>query len=235
MTGWQRNWPPGWSVEHVDETTSTNAALMAVGPARPDRSVLAAGHQTAGRGRLDRRWEAPADVNLLASLLFHVVPADPGELTRRVSLAALDACRAASTLGALTLKWPNDILAGGAKVAGVLAQRDANGAVVVGVGVNVGWCPAGAAMLGPGIHPADVLATLLLAFDALAPSTSELMARYRGELDTLGRRVRLELPGGGELAGTASDVTADGRLVVLDDCAVTHRVAVADVVHATVV
>ena len=90
-------------------------------------------------------------------------------------------------------------------------------------------------MLGSGIHPADVLATLLLAYDALAPTTTELMARYRGELDTLGRRVRLELPGGGELAGTASDVTADGRLVVLDDRAVTHRVAVADVVHATVV
>ena len=58
--------------------------------------MLVADHQTAGRGRLDRRWDAPPGANLLVSILFHDVPAHPSELTRRVALAAVDACAAAS-------------------------------------------------------------------------------------------------------------------------------------------
>ena len=58
--------------------------------------MLVADHQTAGRGRLDRRWDAPPGANLLVSLLFHDVPAQPGELTRRVGLAAVDAVPATS-------------------------------------------------------------------------------------------------------------------------------------------
>src|SRR6187431_3795401 len=82
---WGRSWPAGWTVEHVAETGSTNADLLATAAARPDRSVLVADHQTAGRGRLDRRWEAPPGANLLVSILFHVVPHHPSELTRRVA------------------------------------------------------------------------------------------------------------------------------------------------------
>ena len=72
----------GWHVRHVAETGSTNTDLLAL-TAAPDRSVLAAGHQTAGRGRLDRRWDAPPGTNLLVSFLFRTVPDDPGELLRR--------------------------------------------------------------------------------------------------------------------------------------------------------
>ena len=227
MTGWDRTWPPGWHVEHVAVTTSTNAVLLDDADRRPDRSVLAAGHQTQGRGRLDRRWEAPPDTNLLASLLFHRVPPDPGAVTRRVSVAAVDACRELRA-DDVALKWPNDVLAGGAKLAGVLAQRQAEGPLVVGIGVNVRWCPDGAARLGVEVDPADVLAALLRAYDALRDDAD---LRYRTELSTLGRRVRVELPSGRTLTGTATDVTVDGRLVVLDDRGATHRLAVADVVH----
>src|SRR5262245_51200128 len=104
-----RSWPPGWTVEHVAETGSTNADLLATAAARPDRSVLVADHQTAGRGRLDRRWDAPPGANLLVSLLFHRPPADPGELTRRVGLAVVDAGRGVAGIAAV-LKWPNDVL-----------------------------------------------------------------------------------------------------------------------------
>jgi BirA family biotin operon repressor/biotin-[acetyl-CoA-carboxylase] ligase len=228
VTGWDRTWPPGWHVEHVAVTTSTNAVLLADAHGRPDRSVLAAGHQTQGRGRLDRRWEAPPDASLLASLLFHRVPADPGVVTRRVSVAAVDACRQLGRLDDVALKWPNDVLAGGAKLAGVLAQRHADGPLVVGIGVNVRWCPDGAALVGVDVDPVDVLAALLGAYDAVG---DDVGARYRTELATLGRRVRVELPSGPALTGTATDVTVDGRLVVLDDSGSTHRLAVADVVH----
>lgn len=227
-----RDWPPGWHVTVVDETGSTNADLLAAAAAgAPDHSVLAARHQTAGRGRLDRRWDAPAGANLLVSLLFRRVPAVPAELTWRVGLAAREAARVVAGVDA-SLKWPNDLLADGCKLAGILAQAHMAGpgapAVVVGIGMNVGWAPGGAAMLGAGIDPLDVLAVLLREYDALP---TDVTGRYREALGTLGRRVRVELPAGDVVEGRALDVEADGRLVVLDDCAVTHRLDVADIVH----
>jgi BirA family transcriptional regulator, biotin operon repressor / biotin---[acetyl-CoA-carboxylase] ligase len=221
-----RSWPPGWTVEHIAETGSTNADLLATAESRPDRSVLVADHQTAGRGRLDRRWDAPPGANLLVSLLFHRVPADPGELTRRLGLAAVDACW--EVVGVVAgLKWPNDVLVGDRKLAGILAQRSAAGAVVVGLGLNVRWAPAGAVHLGADVAPLDVLDAVLGAYDRLPDDVS---ARYRRTLATLGRPVRIELTDG-TVAGTALDVEPDGRLVVLDHCGVTHRVDVGDVIH----
>jgi BirA family biotin operon repressor/biotin-[acetyl-CoA-carboxylase] ligase len=223
--------PPGWTVNRVTETGSTNADLLADAAARPDRSVLVAEHQTAGRGRLDRRWEAPAGANLLVSILFHDVPRQPSELTRRVALAAADACRELAGID-VALKWPNDLLVGEAKLAGILAERNADGSVVVGMGLNVGWAPPGAARLAtsetdPSLTPDVVLAAFLAAYDALPADCHE---RYRAALGTLRRRVRVELPAG-FLEGTAVDVEPDGRLVVVDTCAVTHRLAAGDVIH----
>ena len=87
-------WPPGWTVEHVSRRRAAPTPTCWRPPLeRPDRSVLVADHQTAGKGRLDRRWDAPPGANLLVSFLFRDVPADPGELMRRVALAAVDACR----------------------------------------------------------------------------------------------------------------------------------------------
>lgn len=220
--------PAGWHVHRVAETGSTNADLIAAADdGAPDRTVLVAGHQTAGRGRLDRRWEAPAGANLLASLLFREVPEQhPVALTHRVSLAAVEACRCVAGVVPV-LKWPNDLLLDDRKLAGILAQRTAGGAVVVGIGINVGWAPDGAARLGDEYAPDDVLVALLEAFDALP---DDIGPAYRAALATLGRRVRVELFDG-VVEGTAVDVGSDGRLVVLDDCAISHRIDVGDVVH----
>lgn len=219
-------WPAGWAVWHVARTGSTNADLLAAADDLPDRTVLVADHQTAGRGRLDRRWDAPPGTNLLASILFRTVPADPGALTRRLGVAV---ARAVTALGVddVGLKWPNDVLVGDAKLAGILAQRAPSGAVVVGVGLNVGWAPEGAARLGDAHRPAAVLRDVLTALDALPDDITD---EYRRRLVTLGRRVRVERPADA-LVGTAVDVDPDGRLVVLDECAITHRVDVGDVVH----
>jgi BirA family biotin operon repressor/biotin-[acetyl-CoA-carboxylase] ligase len=221
----------GWQIEWVAATGSTNADLLAAGTAgAPDRSVLAADHQTAGRGRLDRRWEAPAGANLLVSILLRHVPEHPHEMTQRVALAALHACRA--TTGAEpTLKWPNDLLLDGAKLAGVLAQAGSSAAgpfVVVGLGLNVGWAPEGAARLGDDVTPRQVLSALLSAYDALP---AEIADTYRGHLATIGQQVRVELPDARFVTGRAVDVEVDGRLVVLDECAITHRLHTGDVVH----
>ena len=228
--GWSRRWPAGWTVEHVARTGSTNDDLLAEAAQRPDRSVLVADHQTAGRGRLDRRWDAPPGSNLLASILFRTVPADAGTLVRRVSLAAIDAARALTPGVDVRLKWPNDVLLDGAKLAGVLAQRSSAGPVVVGIGMNVGWNPDGAARLGEGIDRAELLAALLERYDALPSETDALHTRYRDELSTLGQRVRVEMSAG-DVVGTAVDVIATGQLLVCDDGGCVHRIDVADVTH----
>jgi BirA family biotin operon repressor/biotin-[acetyl-CoA-carboxylase] ligase len=220
-----------WHVNVVDETGSTNADLLAAAMAgAPDRSVLVARHQTAGRGRLDRTWVAPPGANLLVSVLFRTVPDHPHELTQRVALAALDAAVRMAGVHA-GLKWPNDLLVDGAKLAGVLAQAGVVDGrldhVVVGIGVNVGWAPEGGARLGDGIDPLDVLGALLAAFDALPADVHD---RYRSALVTLGQQVRVERPAD-VLEGRAIDVGRDGRLAVLDACGITHHLDTGDVVH----
>jgi BirA family transcriptional regulator, biotin operon repressor / biotin---[acetyl-CoA-carboxylase] ligase len=215
-----------WLTTIVDETGSTNADLVAAAAAgAPDRTVLMARHQTDGRGRLDRRWAAPPGANLLVSLLFRDVPEHPHELTQRVALAAAKACNEIAGVTP-TLKWPNDLLLDGLKLAGVLAQSG-GGYVVVGIGLNVGWAPDGAARLGDGYDPVDVLDLMLRAFDQLPPDITEM---YRAAVATIGQSVRVELSES-VVVGRALDVLPDGRLVVLDDCGITHRFDTGDVVH----
>lgn len=209
-------------------TTSTNAVLLADATAG-HRTVLVAGHQTAGRGRLDRTWDSPPAANLLVSLKFQPAALSDGVvLARRVGLAAADAI-AATTGASPRLKWPNDVLVAGAKVAGVLAEAGADGAIVVGIGINVGWAPPGAARLA-GTTPEELLVALLGAFDSLPSDIDALHARYRDALATLGQRVRVELPAG-ELLGVAVDVAPDGTLVVRESSGDEQRIAVGDVVH----
>ncbi|MEY2402245.1 MAG: BirA family transcriptional regulator [Ilumatobacteraceae bacterium] len=218
-----------WLITTVDETGSTNADLLTAAAAgAPDRSVLRARHQTAGRGRLDRQWIAPPGANLLVSLLFRDVPEHAHQLTQRVALAGVAACAAIAGVSP-ELKWPNDLLLDGRKLAGVLAQAGGDGPayVVVGIGLNVGWAPDGAARLGEGYDPGEVLALMLDAYDRLPADTTEM---YRSALATIGQHVRVELAGSA-VSGRALDVLPDGRLVVLDDCGITHRFDTGDVVH----
>jgi BirA family transcriptional regulator, biotin operon repressor / biotin---[acetyl-CoA-carboxylase] ligase len=231
-------WPPGWTVCHVDETGSTNTDLLAAlddGTAS-HRFVLVADHQTSGRGRLDRTWEAPPGTNLLVSVAFTHVPQVAATLTQRIGLAVVDGIRSLAPDLALdlNLKWPNDVLLDGRKLAGILAQRSMeSGAIVVGVGLNVGWAPDAAAKLDGKIAPvtvSHVLSAILASFDALPADCAD---RYRSALDTLGREVRVELPGDRLLLGRATDVDPTGRLVVEEPDGTVHHLDVGDVIHAT--
>jgi BirA family biotin operon repressor/biotin-[acetyl-CoA-carboxylase] ligase len=140
-------------VRWFEELDSTNRYL--VNEARRGAGeglVVVADHQSAGRGRLGRRWEAPPGANLLVSVLLRPqLPLASRHLASAVvALAAADACVA---LGAVTvdLKWPNDLLVGGRKLAGVLAEAELGGTsaegaedsspIVVGIGINVAWPP----------------------------------------------------------------------------------------------
>jgi len=221
--------PPGWVVRRVDVTGSTNADLMAAGFAgAPHRSVLVADHQTAGRGRLDRTWEAPPGANLLVSILLRDGLDTLQAATQRVAVAAARACEQVAGV-VPELKWPNDLLLDGRKLAGILAQvgmvDGAPAFVVVGLGLNIGWAPHGAARLPVGDRD-RVLAAVLAALDALPADVTD---EYRARLGTTGRQVRVEVAGE-TFVGRAIGVDDAGRLVV--DTPRGRRVVDAgDVVH----
>ncbi len=124
----------GRDYRYVESTPSTQLLLP---PDAPEGAVVVAGEQTAGRGRLGRRWLAPPGTSLLCSVQLR--PEVPGERLPELTGVAARAC--AESIEALTglraeLKFPNDVLLGGRKTAGVLAEaRD--GRVVLGIGVNV--------------------------------------------------------------------------------------------------
>ncbi|MDQ1438067.1 MAG: BirA family transcriptional regulator [Acidimicrobiaceae bacterium] len=191
--------------------------------------MCVADHQTAGRGRLGRIWEAPPGSALLCSvLLAPALPVDRFHLvTAAVALAGLGAVEALTSVRAF-IKWPNDLLVEpGAKLAGVLAEAEVP-SVVVGIGMNLTAAPEGAAMLGFGDRDA-VLASLLDHLSPLVADWSTVPGLYRRACGTLGRVVRVELPDE-TFTGVAADVTDDGHLLV-DVGMCLRTVAAADVVH----
>jgi len=136
---------------YVESTPSTQLLLA---PDAPEGAVVVAGEQTAGRGRLGRRWLAPAGTSLLCSVQLRplVDPRRLPELTGVAAYATAEAIESVSGLAA-EIKEPNDLLLGGLKVAGVLAEAREE-RVVLGIGINVN-IPAGEL-------PTDVATSLLV-------------------------------------------------------------------------
>ncbi len=239
---------------------STNDYLVAEAASGAAEGVVAvADHQTAGKGRLGRRWEAPAGTNLLMSILLRpLLPAEERHLaTVATSLATADAAREVAGIE-LGLKWPNDLVAeDGRKVAGVLAEAGAAGtqpggeppAIVVGVGINVNWPTSDADLSGELVGAATSLAQLSgrpIERDALLSALLErlspraamlsdpaarrrLSAELRQRSVTIGAPVRIEL-GSESFEGRAVDLTPAGHLVV-DDGRGVRTVSAGDVVH----
>jgi BirA family transcriptional regulator, biotin operon repressor / biotin---[acetyl-CoA-carboxylase] ligase len=249
------------ALDVVAETGSTNADLMAAALAgAAEGTVLAAEYQNRGRGRQGRTWATPPAARALTfSVLLRpaaVPPAGRGWLPLLAGVATARALRAAAAVDAV-LKWPNDVLAGGAKLAGILAEQ-AGDAIVVGIGINVGARAEDLPPRGPGALPATSLAILRAAGpDAAAPPDrtallaallAELADWYRrwtaaGEAGasglreeylrccaTIGARVAVELPGGGSLSGTAAGIDPSGRLMV-DTGSGLVPVSAGDVIH----
>jgi BirA family transcriptional regulator, biotin operon repressor / biotin---[acetyl-CoA-carboxylase] ligase len=246
-----------WRVVEVTEVTgSTNADLLArAADGAPEGLVLVADQQDAGRGRMGRAWVAPPRAALTFSLILRprgVPRARHGWLPLLAGVAVAEAVRAVADVDA-RLKWPNDVLAGPGKLGGILAEAAA-GAVVVGIGLNVSTEPEELPPPGPGALAATSLrlagSPSLDREGLLAEILTGLGRRYRAwtqDLDdsersglradytrlcaTIGRRVRVELPGGRRLTGLATGVDADGRLLVRVSPDAVLPVAAGDVVH----
>jgi BirA family biotin operon repressor/biotin-[acetyl-CoA-carboxylase] ligase len=241
-----------WDVRRLAETDSTNrVAIDLAREGAPDRTVVVADHQTAGRGRLGRSWVAPPGASLLMSVLLR--PALPASrmhlLTLATALAAADACESVAGVRA-ELKWPNDLVVGDRKLGGILAEAVWAGgrpdAVVVGLGLNVTWpsldeMPPDVAGIAVALNhltsrPVDrgaVLDAALAALDGWCGRLPDgVLGEYRSRCTTLGRRVRVDLGGGrAPVLGTAVAVTDDGHLVVEGDDRLRQEVAAGDVVH----
>jgi BirA family transcriptional regulator, biotin operon repressor / biotin---[acetyl-CoA-carboxylase] ligase len=231
-----------WSeVVVVERTGSTNTDCAARARAgAPEGLVLAAEEQTAGRGRLDRTWLSPARAALTFSVLLRPVGVPPvrrGWLPLLVGVAAATAARQVSGLD-VRLKWPNDLLLGPRKLAGILAEQS-GGAVIAGIGVNVsasrGELPAtgaaalpatsllleGSASLDRERLLGEILAQIERWYQAWRdtqipgdPQASGLRTAYLGLCSTVGRDVRADLPAGTVIRGTAAGIDMDGRLIV---------------------
>jgi BirA family biotin operon repressor/biotin-[acetyl-CoA-carboxylase] ligase len=198
---------------HLRATTSTNDRARELAHAgAPHGTLVTAGEQSAGRGRQGRMWSAPAGSALLLSLVLR----DPPELLPLAAGVAV-----ADVAGAdARVKWPNDVLVDGRKVAGILAEgRPQDGWAVLGIGINVA---VDLEDLPPELHdtagtlglaPADLEPTLARVLDALeatlALDTTTLLARYR-ERDALSGR-DVAWAGG---SGRARGIDGEGRLVV---------------------
>ena len=247
-------------VRWVAETGSTNRDLLeAAAEGAPEGVVLVADHQTAGRGRLDRSWIAPAGASLLVSALLRplVGPEDLFLLTLACGLAAADAVEEVAGIRP-GLKWPNDLVVADGpladrKLAGILAESHVvNGhvdAVVVGMGLNLDWpeeLPAELAataasvnhLTGESVDREQVLVAWLHHYDRhLTAITDEseragFLDEVRAASATLGRDVRVE-NSNGFFDGRAIAIADDGRLLV--DCGSDGgivSVTVGDIVHA---
>jgi BirA family transcriptional regulator, biotin operon repressor / biotin---[acetyl-CoA-carboxylase] ligase len=243
--GWRR-------LDVVVQTGSTNADLLARAASGIDvgGAVLIAEHQTAGRGRHGRAWSATPRAQITMSVGVSLTdPVDIpthtwGWLSLATGVAVVDAVSPLIKGAKLGLKWPNDVLVDGGKLAGILAEV-ARPAIVIGLGLNVTQAPeavAGATSLlqlgvaAPDRQPLGLLRELgrrIAAWRAARGTDPQLAADYRARSLTIGSRVRAQLPGGDEVVGTATGIDDQGRLRLrTDGDTVTETViSAADVVH----
>jgi BirA family biotin operon repressor/biotin-[acetyl-CoA-carboxylase] ligase len=210
---------------YLYEPECESTQLLLVGSGLPEGAVAATDHQTAGRGRLGRRWETPPATAVLASVLLHP-PRERHlpELTMVAALATAEAVEAATELAA-QIKWPNDVMLNRRKVAGILAEL-ADGTVVVGIGLNANQTreqlpprvttePASLRVLtGTEYDRAALLGSLLFRFERLYDGwrhggLDELYGELGARDFLRGRRVTVD----GE-AATARQILRDGRLEV---------------------
>jgi BirA family transcriptional regulator, biotin operon repressor / biotin---[acetyl-CoA-carboxylase] ligase len=214
---------------YAEVTGSTNADALALAEdGAPEWTVVAAGHQIEGRGRLGRSWSsAPGK-----ALLFSVVLRPRGSADRVPILSLLAAERMAAACGGLTevgCKWPNDLVVGDRKLAGILPEAAISDGrlrhLVIGIGLNVameeGDFPEGvrpqATSLARegGVVPApDVLHHFLSGFREAYPDPTSALEAYRRRCTTLGRRVRATETGGRVVEGRAATIDDRGGLVV---------------------
>ena len=242
----------GNPLHYFHEINSTNTHLRELAESgAPQGIVVVAETQTQGRGRLGRRWESPGFANLYLSILLRpkLSPAHAAQITLVAAVALADVVDT-YVPGRAAIKWPNDILVGGKKLAGILTEASCDAErvhyVILGIGVNLNYPVAampdeirGRAsslieVTGAAVSRESFLLRLIqgvercygeleqAGFDALAP-------RWESYFAWRGKRVRVELLDQ-VTTGTAQGIDRDGALIVMDDGGVAQRIVAGDVI-----
>jgi len=241
----------GGEIIQLGETDSTNLRAMELAErGAAEGLAVIADRQTAGKGRLGRTWVSPAGVNLYTSVLLRpqIQPWDAPQLTFLSAVAAALAIREASGLEP-RVKWPNDLLLNGRKVAGLLnemsAETEAVHYVVLGIGINVNMAadqfpedlryPATSLAIERGgpVSRLEVATALYqhldrLYRDYLQSGIGPILATWQELCDLVGRRVRI-VSGSSELTGEVIGLDADGALLVRRSDGTIERILAGDV------
>ncbi len=223
---------PLGDVRYFDSIGSTNnEALAWATSGAKDLSLVIADEQTAGRGRLDRKWFTPGGTALAFSLILRPTAEEKPQLTRIVGLAALAVADSLRTRGLIAqIKWPNDVLLNGRKVAGILVESvwagDEVDYVVIGIGVNVlkGAVPSAELLqfpatsleeaLGAVVERARLLHDILAGIIALRPhlGTDSFIKSWEKALAFRGEQVQVEEGSGSPVIGKLLGLESDGSL-----------------------
>ena len=223
---------PLGGIKYFESIGSTNdEALAWAATEAMDLSLVIADEQTAGRGRLDRKWFTPKGTALAFSIILNPTAAEKSHLSRIVGLAALAVAKALQTRGLPTqIKWPNDILVRGRKVGGILTESVWSGedveCVVIGIGVNVrkGSVPPAELLqfpatsledeLDPAPERTEILRDILAALVELRPllGTEEIIAQWEGLLALRDENVQVESEKNPPVTGQIQGLETDGSL-----------------------
>jgi len=234
--------PDGFTLQRFDEIDGTNAEALRAGV--PDRYVYLARGQTAGRGRQGREWISPAG-NLFATICISA-PQDrnPAQLAFVAGLAVLDALSEVTPGGDFTLKWPNDVLASGRKLSGILIEAGEEG-YAVGIGVNLIAAPPDDAVQfpatdlqsvsGPGfVMTAETLLKAICRHFAVwygrwvADGFEALRVVWLASAHGMGDTIAASTASG-HIEGRFQGLDADGALVLEDSCGDLRTITAGDV------
>jgi BirA family biotin operon repressor/biotin-[acetyl-CoA-carboxylase] ligase len=231
-----------WRVSVVEVTGSTQDDLSQLVTEERANSgdVIASEFQSAGRGRLDRKFESPASASLMFS--FYCLPkrekSDWSFLPLLTGLSAVFALKAIDPESSPKLKWPNDLMMQSGKIGGIILQAASQG-VVIGVGINVGMSqeelpvPSASSLAIEKFSELNrnlILANFLNTFEELQKrweSGEDLRHLYKEHSSTIGADIRIEHPDGSFKNGKAIDISIAGELILEDF----SRVTVGDIVH----
>jgi BirA family biotin operon repressor/biotin-[acetyl-CoA-carboxylase] ligase len=237
-------------LEYLEQTGSTNRDLLERQDAREEFFVLVTDFQTAGRGRMSRRWEAEPGSSVMASILLRPRFTDSSGIGWLSLLGALAISKAIASYGvAPKVKWPNDVLIDGKKVTGILAEASSDlSTVVLGFGINVlqteAELPVDTATslsiaLGKQINRDELLAKVIENIRSLyteldlALGSAEASGLRQALVEvsaTIGQQVSVEFPDQTKAFGMAKDIDPTGRLVI-ESNSETLSVSAGDVLH----
>lgn len=217
-----------WSVSVTEETTSTQSDLI---KNFNSGNVLVAEYQSAGRGRLDRKFEVPPRKGLTFS--FCISPdQDFGWIPLITGLAVAKAINKYLNSDAVKIKWPNDLLINGKKLAGILSEKCESG-VVVGVGINIyqtqAELPIADAISLSMVRPVDresLLIEILIELGVVFSDIEKQKNLYREQCATIGARVQVTLPDGEIIEDLALGISNEGALLLKS-----REIRVGDIVH----